>query len=138
MKHHLKITLAFILLGISIISCSEKNSENPEEVYYLWSGTKPTNEVKLINGKYWQSAHFSKEYKMYLELSATNNWTSEFIKQNNLKLLTSTTIDLPLDAPIWFKVKSGCKVFVPSGFSHGSLYFLDNKTRHLLIYEIQL
>jgi hypothetical protein len=138
MKYYLKTILGFLLLGISIISCSEKNSENPEEVFFLWSGTKPTNKIKLINGKYWQSAHFSKEYKMYLELNATNNWTSEFIKQNNLKLLTSTSLDIPNDAPVWFNVKSGFKIFVPSEFSQGSLYFVDEKTGNMLIYEIQL
>ncbi|WP_310558674.1 hypothetical protein [Flavobacterium sp.] len=138
MGHYLKTILGFLFLGIAIISCSEKNSENPEEVFFLWSGTKPTNEVKLINGKYWQSAHFSNEYKMYLELNATNNWTSEFIKQNNLKLLTSTSLDIPNDAPAWFKVKSGFKIFVPSEFSRGSLYFVDEKTGNMLIYEIQL
>ncbi len=137
MRQYLKTMLGFFLLGISIISCSEKNSENPEEVYYLWSGTKPTNEVKLINGKYWQSAHFSKEYKMYLELNATNNWISEFIKQNNLKLLTSTSPEIPTDAPAWFKVKSGFKVFEPSEFSQGSIYFVGEKTGKVLIYEIQ-
>ncbi len=138
MKHILKIIFGFLFLGISLISCSEKNSENPEEVYYLWSGTKPTNEIKLINGKYWQSSHFTREYKMYLELIASKNWLSEFIKQNDLKLLTSTSIDLPPDAPGWFKAKPGFKVFVPSQFSQGSIYFLDDKTGCMLIYEIQL
>jgi len=138
MKHRLKLFLIFIFLGFSLISCSEKNSVNPEEVYYLWSGTKPTNEVKLINGKYWQSSHFTREYQMYLELIAPKNWISEFIKQNDLKLLTSTSIDLPVDAPVWFKVKPGFKAFVPSGFSQGSIYFLDDNTGYMLIYEIQL
>lgn len=138
MKHHLKIILVFLFFGVSLISCSEKNSENPDEVYLLWSGTKPTNEVKLINGKYWQSSHFTKEYKMYLELIAPKNWMSEFIKQNDLKLLTSTSIDLPDDAPVWFKVKPGFKAFVPNGFSQGSIYFLDDNTGYMLIYEIQL
>ena len=138
MKHHLKITLAFLFLGLSLISCFEKNSENPDEVYLLWSGTKPTDEIKLINGKYWQSSHFIREYEMYLELIASKNWLSEFIKQNDLKLLTSTSFDLPPDAPSWFKVKPGFKVFTPSGFSQGSIYFIDEKTGYMLIYEIQL
>ena len=138
MKHHLKLFLIFIFLGASFISCSEKNSENPEEVYSLWSGSKPRNEIKLINGKYWQSSHFTKEYEMYLELVASKNWISEFIKQNDLKVLTSTSIDLPSNAPSWFKVKPGFKSFIPSGFSQGSIYFLDDKTGYMLIYEIQL
>jgi hypothetical protein len=80
---------------------------------------------------------------MYLELNTSKNWISEFIKQNNLILLTSSYVDLPENAPSWFKPNSGFEVFAPSEFkkgfiSQGTVCFVDTKTGHMLIYEIQL
>src|SRR5579863_2630679 len=109
------------------IGCSEKNTHDPFETYKLWSGgEKPPKEVHLIHGKYWQSAHWSKEYIMYLELKAPSKWRNEYIKQNNLVYKKDTTIALEQDAPQWFKPSPTYKVYVPSGFSEGSVYYNDS------------
>jgi hypothetical protein len=72
MKAPLLIPLSF-LIGV-FSSFTEKTSENPNETYMLWSGEKPSNEIEVIRGKYWLSAHFTKEYIMYLELLASPVW----------------------------------------------------------------
>ena len=124
---------------ISLIGCSEHRTQNPSEVYRLWSGSNEVPKgVTLIHGKYWQSAHWSKEYIMYLELKATTFWRSEFIRQNNLVYKKDTTITLEQDAPDWFKPTAQYKIFIPSGFSEGSVYYYDTVGERMLIYEIQL
>jgi hypothetical protein len=97
--HSLSLTLFTIFLS----SCSPKTSENPSEVYQLWAGEKPSKNLKVLHGKYWQSGHFTKEYIMFMELRAPNDWIQEFIVQNKLKPATEP-IALPSDAPLWFNL----------------------------------
>ncbi len=124
---------------ISLIGCREHNTQDPLEVYRLWSGNdNPPKGVHLIHGKYWQSAHFTKEYIMYLELNATSLWRNEFIKQNNLVYKKDTTIGLEQDAPPWFTPATTFKIFIPSGFNEGSVYYNDSVSDRMFIYEIQL
>jgi hypothetical protein len=129
--------LFFTTLLISLLNCSPVTSENPTEVYRLWNGEKPSNEIKVLNGKYWQSGHFTKEYIMYLELKAPKDWIKEFIVQNKLKQI-SETVALPLDAPAWFKPTATFQGWEPTDFSQGSTYYIDSANGHLMIYEIQL
>jgi hypothetical protein len=79
--HSLSLTLFTILLS----SCSPKTSENPSEVYQLWAGEKPSKNLKVLHGKYWQSGHFTKEYIMFMELRAPNDWIQEFIVQKQIE-----------------------------------------------------
>jgi hypothetical protein len=137
MNRHLKIFITLLLIGITLCSCMEKETENPEEVYELWSGNEPDKEIKIINGKYWQSAHFTREYEVYLEMVTSPIWLKEFIKQNNLKTQSAQTLNLQYDAPSWFNPKLGLKAYVPSGFNQGSIYF-DLKIGYVLFYEVQL
>jgi hypothetical protein len=133
----MKRLLLLLLVMFSLISCFEKNTEDPIESYKFWAGEKPSKDVKVIHGKYWQSGHFTKEYIMYLELNASSNWINELIRQNNL-IPDTTKVILPGDAPSWFVPKKSQKAYIHSGFDQGSIYFIDSLNRHLLIYEIQL
>jgi hypothetical protein len=131
--HSLSLTLFTILRS----SCSPKTSENPSEVYQLWAGEKPSKNLKVLHGKYWQSGHFTKEYIMFMELRAPNDWIQEFIVQNKLKPATEP-IALPSDAPLWFKPTSAYKILEPSDFSQGSAYYVDSLNGQIMIYELQL
>ncbi len=137
MENKAKFYLLIVFISFLFTSCMEKKSNDPNEVYKLWSGNEPTNDIKVINGKYWSSTHFTYEYETYLELKTSTEWLNKFIKENKLKVATSS-IDLPYDAPNWFDPKLGLKAFVPSGFSQGSIYFVNMKTGYILFYEIQL
>jgi hypothetical protein len=137
MKTSHSFCIVIILFSFLFTSCIEKNSNDPNEVYQLWSGREPEKDVKILKGQYWQSAHFTLEYKMYIQLYATEKWLKEFIKINNLKVHTSE-IDLPEDAPSWFRPKIGLKAFSSPENNQGSIYFIDLKTGYLLFHEIQL
>ena len=73
---------------ISLIGCSEHRTQNPSEAYRMWSGINDAPKgVTLIHGKYWQSAYWSNEHVLYLELKASYLWRKEFIKQNDLQVI---------------------------------------------------
>ena len=70
---------------ISLIGCSEHRTQNPSGAYRMWSGINDAPKgVTLIHGKYWQSAYWSNEHVLYLELKASYLWRKEFIKHNDL------------------------------------------------------
>jgi hypothetical protein len=56
----------FLIISVVIIlvgSCQEKNTNDPVKAYTYRAGQPPTADIKPINGRYWESAHFSKEYR---------------------------------------------------------------------------
>ena len=43
-----------LFFTVILTSCLEINSENPKEIFELWTGNELPKEIKLVNGKYWQ------------------------------------------------------------------------------------
>jgi len=130
-----KLTAVFLLIPF-LSGCVEKTIENANEVYKLWSGRKPTAEVKIIHGKYWESAHWSKEYMMFLEMKASKDWVEAFVKQNHL-LPDTTRIEI-VNHPVWFTPSRGFLVFRRENDFNGSRYYFNLKQDHIFIFETQL
>ncbi|MFN5183967.1 MAG: hypothetical protein ACK5D5_13175 [Bacteroidota bacterium] len=103
------------------------------ETYRYWAGENPPDDIKIINGQYWSSAHFTKEYVMYLELKVPVKLASSFPKDNNL-ILSDKKFDFSNDAPDWFKPPKNYQVWLGQ---QGSKYFINLKTGHIFIYELQ-
>ena len=134
-----KLFPIFLVL-LSVVSCSEIKTDNVNEVYEYWSGTADSDSnVKLIQGEYWQSGHFTKEYIMYLEILPKKIWWNEFVKQNNLIIDTVKDKYLKEREPDWFKPSgNSIKYKTDSGFDQGSRYYIEPKTGICFFYEIQL
>ncbi len=131
-------TLISILTILSLVSCSEINITNPTETYKYWSGTNAPSDLELLNGQYWQSSHWTREYIMYLKFKPTDKWWNEFIEQNQISADKGNWI-MPSDAPTWFNPsESSIRFGGNSRFEQGSRYFKDTLTGVCYIYEIQL
>lgn len=127
--------------------CGEIDTADPEEVYYHWSDGARPDGVQLLKGKYWQSAHWSREYVMFLQVQPTQEWWENFKKINDLessridKVGVSSAEIYKVDAPEWIKKPDW---FTPDQNSEvygqfgGSKYFWDAEREMLFIYEIQL
>jgi len=132
------LSQALLISVFLFASCTEKRTSVGEKAYMYWAEKKPGNDIKILNGKYWQSPHWTKEYELYLEMQTNPKWVKEFLKQNKMKVKTSAELNLPDDAPTWFEPRIGLKAYEPSGFNQGSIYFVDEKTGYIMFYEIQL
>ncbi len=132
---HIK-TILTVTLIFTLLSC-EKESFNAEESYELWAFEDVPNDVEVINGQYWESSHWTYEYITFLSLKAPKNWIDKFIKQNDLTIAKGN-YSMPPEAPSWFVPKVGQKVYIEKGFSQGSMFFINEKTSEVLIYDIQL
>lgn len=115
----------------------EKRTSDPNKAYEYWAGGPPDKNIKLTHGWYWQSAHWSREYIMYLEINAPAEWRAAYIKQNNL-METQTNPGFPQDAPAWFKPGKKFRTLVRAGSGGESVYYEDTLKGMMLIYETQL
>jgi hypothetical protein len=115
----------------------EVNTTDPNDSFAYWAGQDPTDDIQVLNGQYWQSAHWTKEYILHLKFKSTEKWWSEFVKQNNLIRVPN---DWPKssDFPDWFQPSSRSEIFVSPKDSNESRYFRDSATGICYIYEIQL
>ena len=133
------IILVLFFLGICFFtSCIEKRTRNPQEAYKYWAGRNAPADLQLLKGQYWQSAYWSKEYKMYLKLKPTKVWWDEFLKQNAL-VLKEDDWAKSKDSPDWFRPSNNSLRYGKNGeFDHGSTYIQDTLSNICYIYEIQL
>jgi hypothetical protein len=135
MKRSLTIIVITFLLTAG---CTEIKTEDPIKIYKLWSGSSAPEYIQLLQGQYWQSVHWTKEYIMYLKLLPTENWLSEFLNQNQLKI-DNDNWTVPTDAPSWFNPPNkSIRYKRDSNFDLGSRYFVEPTTGEMYIYEIQL
>lgn len=126
-----------LILLVLFSGCSEVNTTDPQKIYQYWSGTKPPKEIILIHGQYWQSAHWSKEYIMFLQYEATENWWAEFVQINSM-VITKEKTSPSEDAPEWFKPSKNAIVYKSAGeFDQGSRYFWEPDKKMVFAYEIQ-
>lgn len=121
---------------MAFLSCGKKSSE-PNESFELWSNHEVPSDFKIYNGQYWKSSHWSYEYITFLHFKAPTNWIDDFIKLNDLQIATGEYC-MPYDAPECFAPKVGQKVYIEKGITQGSMYFVNEETGEVFLYEIQL
>nr|WP_315154521.1 hypothetical protein [uncultured Flavobacterium sp.] len=129
-------TILSVTLIFTFLSCG-KESFDAKESYELWAFEDVPDDVEVINGQYWKSSHWTYEYITFLSLKAPKNWIDKFVKQNNLTIAKGN-YSMPPEAPSWFVPKVGQKVYIEKGFSQGSMFFINEETGEVLIYDIQL
>jgi len=136
LKSH--IFIALLLTIYTLTSCTETKTSDAKDTYKYWAGTNPPDDIELLNGQYWESPHWSKEYIMYLKLKPTNIWWDEFLRQNSISK-DNGNWTVPNDAPIWFKPSdNSVRLRSSSDFDQGSRFFRDSLSGICYIYEIQL
>lgn len=137
----MKFKLSIFLIQLIIFSgCSEKDVRNPKEAYSYWIKSDMNSKVEVVNGKYWESSHFSHEYIIYLELKVSAEWWNKFSKENELIIDSYQNESLyNNDFPKWFKPSKEFVAYKSNTDSdQGSMYFYNEKTQSVFIYEIQL
>lgn len=104
------------------------------ETFRYWANEDPPSDFTVLNGQYWKSGHFTKEYIMYMELTVPTDMAKYFCEDNNLKQ-TKTDLKTPDGSPKWFNPPKGYEVWLGT---QGSKYFINPKTGHMFMYEVQL
>jgi hypothetical protein len=138
LKNKILGVATILLITLAFASCSETQTSSAKDTYKYWAGANPSADIELLKGQYWQSAHWTKEYIMYLKIKPTKVWWDEFLKQNSISE-DSGDWTIPFDAPIWFTPSDNSIRYVHvDSFDQGSRCFRDTTTGICYIYEIQL
>ena len=128
MKH-----ILYLVLILTLASCMERNTTDPQKAYQYWQGQPASRGLELIHAKYWQSAHWTKEYEIFFEMKASQDWRDAVFKHNNF--YRDSVYIMPADAPSWFAPGRHMKIWK---LNEESFYLEDTTTGRLLVYEIQL
>ncbi|MCX2743653.1 hypothetical protein OO013_07245 [Mangrovivirga sp. M17] len=130
--------LFFCALSIFLVSCQEVNTTDPEEALDHWLGINPSEEVTPINAKYWQSAHLFKEYTLFMELDASEEWIEGFISQNSLRRGSVDMHVNGLNFPEWFMAGQP-EGFVPykKDMYDVSFYLIHKEEGKVFVFESQ-
>ena len=129
--------LSIVLVTLTFISCSEIKTNDPKETYKYWAGLNAPNDLKVLNGQYWESAHWTKEYIMFMKIKPNTEWWNEFIKQNHLSQ-NNVRWTIPNDAPAWFNPTENTIQYRDNDIMNQSRYLCDTLTGICYFYEIQL
>jgi hypothetical protein len=134
----MSILLIILVTLIFLTSCYEIKTTDPDEAYKKWSGSVAPTDLQLLKGQYWQSAHWTKEYILFLKFKPTEIWWTEFVNQNQLQV-DNRGWAKPTNTPNWFEQHDNF-IMNRNGddFDQGSRYFKDTLTNECYIYEIQL
>jgi hypothetical protein len=100
------------------------------ETYRYWAGKDPDDDMKVLNGEYWSSAHWTKEYTLYLELRFPR--AKDFVMGRNFT--RAQQWHALQDAPEWFDPSANYELWEGS---LGSRYYLHPTKGHLYIFERQ-
>ena len=136
--------LMLFFLSLILVNCGVE-TDNKEQIFLLWTNAELPKEVKTLNGKYWESGHYIKEYEVYIHLKSTEKWWVDFKKNNQLdthKSSFSEDIQKKLKSdykgvikiPKWFKPSKNSTIYQKGE----SEFYWDNTTKDLYIHEIQL
>lgn len=106
------------------------------QAYEAWAGEKPPQTVQVLKGQYWESAHWSKEFILYLKLNASNEWWNKLIEEN--RLTRNDALGLPSSRPNWFKPSEHVSIYGTGREFDESRFIRDNSTGHFYVYIIQL
>jgi hypothetical protein len=126
------------LIIIILASCSVK-TRNAEKAFKYWSGTKPPEEIQMINGEYYRSPHFTLEYILFLKFKTTKKWFNDFVNYNRLKIDTLNHWKPQQELPDWFKPDSRYLIYAKeiNDEFEVSRYFIDTVNGICYIYETE-
>jgi len=100
------------------------------ETYRYWAGKDPDEDMEVINGEYWSSDHWTKEYTLYLELRFPR--AKDFVMGRNFKRVEQ-----------WYALRNAPEWFDPTAQYElwegqlGSLYYIHPKKGHIYMFERQ-
>lgn len=121
-----------------VISCFPLETKNAEKAYNYWAGNKPPSTIRLLEGEYYQSPHFSLEYEVFLKFEFDEQWFYDFVEDNDLELDTvHNNWSQFTKLPEWFTVDNNFLIYAkdPYDVLESSRYFINPKNGICYIYE---
>jgi len=97
---------------------------------------KPPPDIEILKAQYWESAHWTKEFILYMKLKPTDNWWNQFVEINNMVIDTGIW-KKPTDAPEWFRPSNDFVMYSVNNWGRSRVFY-DPQNGECYIYMIQL
>ena len=130
-------TILTFFLSLAFFCCAKKTA-NAEQAYEYWAGSKPPNDIEVIEGEYYESPHFTLEYELSLKLKSNRKLFNDFVAQNGFVIdSVANQWTKPSELPEWFEPEIGSVVYCkdPTDKFDRSRYFYNYETGVWYIYE---
>ncbi|MGV0847053.1 hypothetical protein ACTS9T_10840 [Empedobacter falsenii] len=116
-------------------------SPTKEEIYKIQFGNFPdSTNIKVLEAHYWESAHWSYEYKTFLKLNVKKEWIDKQIVKKQLKIYSKKD-PLPElnNSPNWFTPSKNHIIYLSAqrGQSNYRIYY-DSISKEVLYFDMQL
>jgi hypothetical protein len=137
-KTNMKNSLILLCTLTFLISCSPAETTTPEKAYEYWAGVKPPEDMKIFNGEYTRTLHFTLEYEFILKFKPSKKWWDGFISINNLEIDTvKNDWSKFAKLPKWFHTNSNYLIYCrdQNDKFDRSRYFINPSTGICYIYE---
>lgn len=139
---HVVLLILFILYLYNVDDKSniKKPTEtefNKDEIYKIQFGNLPdTTIVKVLEADYWESSHWTYEYKTFLKLEYKEEWFNKF---NNLeKVVLKEQLEIN-NSPKWFSPSKKSIVYKSQTVDiHNFVIYQDTITKIIFYYDSQL
>ncbi len=134
----MKINFILGLTSFLLFGCFPIETDIPTKAWKYWTGTEPPEEIELVDGKYYQSSHFTLEYELFLNFTAKSDWFAEFIAYNHLEIDTIRNDWTKwTEVPEWFTPDGDFFIYCKDQNDEfeRSRYFYNSATGESFIYE---
>ena len=106
------ITLTLVVLFLTISGCGYFSSGNWTDDPDNWERafqTKIPADVVVVHSQYWQSSHFTNEFRYFFEISANRDLEQQLLTENDLihieEIASWDVSEILNKAPDWFAVQ---------------------------------
>ncbi|MGB3592461.1 MAG: hypothetical protein WBA16_12315 [Nonlabens sp.] len=129
-----KVTLIFFTI-IIIQGCFSRSSQNANDTFTYWLKMDPPKEVRVINGEFYQSPHFTLEYELFLEFMVKKTWWESLVATNQLIHTAFQFLPESIDAPAWFTPDGTFELYKSAVTYDRSFYYVNKQSGLCYVYE---
>jgi len=136
-----KKIIIFILVIPFLFSCGSGTFENDPQTWNKVFGENIPKDVKVLNSRFWKSAHWSYEFELYIEYNATKEFNSKYlINRFNFNKTKTPMLNLMYEEekPSWFVPKEFDNYDIFESSLNNMVLFLDKSSRRTFLFALQL
>lgn len=110
---------------------------SPHTCFNRWAGYDAPADIKVLHGRYWESAHWTREYIVHLDMEWPKEYVANYISDNHLTPIDSMP-PLGADTPEWFAPSPSMRSWSTGAGGNFTVFLEDTLTRRVLLFERQL
>ncbi|WP_460218005.1 hypothetical protein [Psychroserpens sp. MEBiC05023] len=137
---HKRLFLIYIV-AMTSLSCGSGTFENDPDTWNKVFGEDPPKEIKIIDSRFWKSAHWSYEFELHVKFETSESFlNSYFIEHYKFEITKDPKLDLNFDdeKPEWFVPKSNENYDIYESSINNMVLFKEHNSNIIYLYALQV